>query len=227
MAPASWAACIWSAIRRLGHVQLYAIAEPQIEKARQLASDLGVEKVEADYRRMLDDPAIDAVHVCVPNALHFPIAKAALQAGKHVLCEKPLAISVAEGASNWWRWRAKTGLRNCTFHNLRYYPMVQQMRAHARSRRSGRNPGGAGHLFAGLAALRHGLELAHRAEGERPLARAWPISARTGAIWRSTSPGCASPRLCADLQTFHKTRKRPKGPLETFAGKTLTPAEYD
>ena len=49
---------------------------------------------------------------------------------------------------------------------------------------------------------------------------AWPTSARTGATWRSTSPGCASRRLCADLQTFHKTRKRPKGPVETFAGKT-------
>ena len=52
---------------------------------------------------------------------------------------------------------------------------------------------------------------------------AWPISARTGATWPNTSPGSASPALCADLQTFHKTRKQPKGPIETFAGKTLTP----
>ena len=45
---------------------------------------------------MLKDPEINAVHVCTPNALHFPMAKAALEAGKHVLCEKPLATSVEE-----------------------------------------------------------------------------------------------------------------------------------
>src|ERR1700730_12816766 len=83
-------------IRRLGYVQLYAIGEPQIEKAKQLAAEFGVEKTDADYRKILEDPAVDAVHVCVPNALHFPIAKDALMAGKHVICEKPLATSVAE-----------------------------------------------------------------------------------------------------------------------------------
>src|SRR5215471_10240460 len=80
-------------IRRLGYVQLYAIGEPQIEKANQLAAEFGAEKTEADYRRILEDPAVEAVHVCTPNALHFPIARDAMQAGKHVICEKPLATS--------------------------------------------------------------------------------------------------------------------------------------
>jgi predicted dehydrogenase len=59
--------------------------------------------------------------------LHFPIAEAALRAGKHVLCEKPLATSSSE-ARKLVALAQENKLRNCTCHNLRYYPMVQQMR---------------------------------------------------------------------------------------------------
>ncbi len=114
-------------IRRLGYVQLYAIGEPQVEKAHALAAEFGAERVEADYRRVLEDPAVEAVHVCTPNALHFPIARDAMQAGKHVICEKPLATSVAE-AKELVKLAGDAKRRNCTFHNLRFYPMVQHMR---------------------------------------------------------------------------------------------------
>ena len=66
-------------IRRVGYVHLYAIGEPEIEKAKKLADEFQVEKTEADYHKILDDPAVDAVHVCTPNALHFPMANAALE----------------------------------------------------------------------------------------------------------------------------------------------------
>ena len=94
-------------IRRLGFVELYAIGEPQVEKAKQLADEFGVPKTEADYHRILDDTAVDAVHVCTPNFMHFPIAKDALLAGKHVICEKPLATSVAEAgrSAGFLAWR--------------------------------------------------------------------------------------------------------------------------
>src|SRR6185369_323864 len=114
-------------IRRLGYVQVYAIGEPQIEKANQLAAEFSVEKTDADYRRILEDPAVEAVHVCTPNFMHFPIAKDALLAGKHVICEKPLATSV-EQARELVALAAQTKRRNATFHNLRYYAQVQQMR---------------------------------------------------------------------------------------------------
>ena len=114
-------------IRRLGYVELYAIGEPQIDKAKQLAAEFGVERTEADYHRILEDPAVDAVHICTPNALHFPIAKDALLAGKHVICEKPLATSIAE-ARELVDIAKEKKLRNCTSHNLRYYPMVQHIR---------------------------------------------------------------------------------------------------
>ena len=114
-------------IRRLGFVQVYAIGEPQIEKARQLGDEFGAEKIEADYRKSWKIKAVDAVHVCTPNALHFPMVKDALQAGKHVICEKPLATSV-EQAAELAALARQTSCRNCTFHNLRFYPQVQQMR---------------------------------------------------------------------------------------------------
>src|SRR5581483_1455122 len=114
-------------IRRLGYVQVYAIAASQKEKAARLGEELHVEKTAGDYRQILEDPEVDVVHVCTPNALHFPMAKDALEAGKHVVCEKPLTTS-AELGSELARLASEKKLANCTFHNLRYYPMVQHMR---------------------------------------------------------------------------------------------------
>src|SRR5579864_711775 len=102
-------------IRRLGNVEVCAIGVGPEDDGPRLAAELQVERVSADHETLLRDPEIDAVHVCTPNALHFPIAKAALKAGKHVLCEKPLATSVGEARELVELARAAR-LRNCTFH---------------------------------------------------------------------------------------------------------------
>ena len=161
-----------SILKRCGDWRMSRWQPSQAETQRQrqrLGAGFAVPTITPDYREILRDPAIDAVHICTPNAQHFPMAKDALQAGKHVLCEKPLATSVEEG-QELVALAAQQGVRNCVCHNLRYYPMVQQMRAHARSRRPGRNSRRAGHVFAGLAALRHGLELARRRQSRRAFA---------------------------------------------------------
>src|SRR5690349_11900440 len=85
------------ALHRLGNVQVEAIAEADSVKAKRLAEQFNVARVESDYHRLLQDPAIQVVHICTPNYLHYSMAKAALEAGKHVVCEKPLATSVIEG----------------------------------------------------------------------------------------------------------------------------------
>jgi len=211
-------------IRRLGYVQLYAIGEPQIEKANQLAAEFGAERVEADYRRILEDKAVDAVHVCTPNAFHFPIAKDAIQAGKHVICEKPLATSMAE-AQELVKVAKEAKRRNCTFHNLRFYPMVQHMRRM-------REDGDLGEILVVQGTYSQDW-LLYDTDWNWRLDSKFNGPSRCladiGSHWCDMAEHITGKRItsvCADLQTFHKTRKQPKGPIETFAGKTLSPEDY-
>src|ERR1039458_2104232 len=81
------------ALCRLGIIDVCALGTADPDQANQLAAEFGIGRVETDYRRILEDRDIDAVHICTPNAMHATIAKDSLQAGKHVLCEKPLATS--------------------------------------------------------------------------------------------------------------------------------------
>src|SRR3979409_1592976 len=104
-------------VRRVESVQPVAIAGRNADAARRLSSGFSIANITTNYEDILRDPAIDAVHICTPNAQHFPMAKAALTAGKHVLCEKPLATSVAEG-EELVSIAKRQGLRNCTCHNL-------------------------------------------------------------------------------------------------------------
>jgi predicted dehydrogenase len=212
------------AIRRLGFVHVSAIGESQIEKARQLAAEFHVDHVEADYRKILEDPAVDAVHICTPNALHFEMAREAVLAGKHVVCEKPLATSAAQ-ARDLMALARKSGLRNCTCHNLRFYPMVQQMRRM-------RETGELGEILVVQGTysqdwLFYDTDWNWRIESQA----SGPSRAMAdiGSHWCDMAEHVTGLRinsLCADLETFHKTRKRPQGPIETFAGKTLTPKDY-
>src|SRR5262245_57644187 len=211
-------------VRRVGNVEVRAICGRRADAVRKLAEAFGIEKAETDYRRILDDPAIDAVHVCTQNALHFPIAKAALDAGKHVLCEKPLATSSEEARSLVELARAKN-LRNCTCHNLRYYPMVQHMRAM-------REAGDLGEILVLQGTysqdwLLYDTDWNWRIDSsENGPSRAL---ADIGSHWCDMAEHITDQRitsLTAALQTFHKTRKQPKGQVETFAGKTLSPEDY-
>ncbi len=212
-------------IRRLGNVEVVAIAASSDAKARAFADELSVEGATGDYTTLLSRPEIDAVHVCTPNGLHFPMALAALKAGKHVLCEKPLATSIEE-ARQLVTAAAEKNLANCTFHNLRYYPMVQQMR---RMRESGE----LGEIYAVQGTYSQDWLLYDTDWNWRIDSSANGRSrcfADIGTHWCDMVEhvtGQQISALCADLQTFHKTRKRPKGSVETFSGKTLQPQDYE
>lgn len=73
-----------------------AIASRKLEKARAAARQLDIEKTYGSYEELLTDPDIDAVYIPLPNHLHVPWAIKALNAGKHVLCEKPIGLNAAE-----------------------------------------------------------------------------------------------------------------------------------
>jgi predicted dehydrogenase len=77
--------------------QIEAICDLDTDRAGKLAAEFGVKKVFSDYRVMLDQEKLDAISVCTPNHLHAKVAVDALQAGCHVLCEKPLSVNAEEG----------------------------------------------------------------------------------------------------------------------------------
>jgi predicted dehydrogenase len=211
-------------VRRLGDVELSAIADQSDELAHQFARQLGVDRSYGDYRRLLDDPEIRAVHICVPNSLHFEIAKAAMEAGKAVLCEKPLAASVSE-AEAMVELAGRNKVVHATSYNLRYYPLVQHMRRLVAT-------GEVGDILAVQGTysqdwLFYETDYNWRLEPEAGgKSRAM---ADIGSHWCDMVEyvtGCRITGLCAELQTFHPTRKKPKRPIETYAGKLLQPEDY-
>jgi len=212
-------------VRRVESVTPLAIASRNGEKARRLAAGFSIPAATTDYREILRDPNIGAVHVCTPNALHFAMAKDALLAGKHVLCEKPLAISVEEG-EELTSLAAKQGLRNCVCHNLRYYPMVQQMRRM-------REAGELGDILVVQGTYSQDWLLYDTDWNWRVETAAGGPSrcmADIGSHWFDMAEhitGLRVKTLCSDLQTFHSTRKQPKHSVETFANKLLGPEDYN
>jgi predicted dehydrogenase len=115
------------ALRR-NNVNVIGLAESTAELAIEKAAALGIEKAYDSYEAMLADPSINVIHLATPNYLHYPQAKAVLEAGKHVVCEKPLAMNSHESA-DLVRIARETGLVNVINFNIRFYPMVQQARS--------------------------------------------------------------------------------------------------
>jgi predicted dehydrogenase len=212
------------AIRRLGFVDVIGIGARNVDPARRLADEFGIPNVEADDSKLLADPSLDAVHICTPNSLHSSIAQRALEAGKHVLCEKPLATT-AEEARAMTRLAQEKQLRNCTCHNLRYYPLVQQMRQM-------REDGDLGEILVVQGTYSQDWLLFDTDWNWRIDSKENGPSrtmADIGSHWCDMAEHVTGQRiteLCADLQTFHKTRQRPKGSVETFAGKALSPEGF-
>ena len=212
------------AVRRVESVEAAAIAGRNSEVARRLGAAFSVPFITTDYREVLRDPAIDAVHIGTPNAQHFSMAKEALLAGKHVICEKPLTTTVAE-ADELVSLAARQGVRNCVCHNLRYYPMVQQMRCL-------REAGDLGEILAVQGTYSQDW-LLYDTDWN------WRIDSKAGGPSRCMADigshffdmaehvtGLRVTSLCADLQTFHATRKQPKHSVETFANKLLGTEDY-
>jgi predicted dehydrogenase len=209
------------ALRRLGNVEVAGVAGRTAEAARKFADALGIERATGDYHELLRDPEISAVHICTPNALHFPMAAAALEAGKHVMCEKPLASSVGE-AEKMITLAKEKKLANCTLYNLRAYPQVQNIRGLCEA-------GELGEICAVQGTYSQDWLLYESDWNWRIESGPSRVFADIGTHWCDLIEHVTGRRitsLCADLQTFHKTRHKPRGSVETFAGKKAQPAEY-
>ena len=86
------------AIKETGLVEMVAFCDFKVERAERAAQNFGTNdaKTYTDYRALLEEKDLDIVYVCTPNRLHSEMTVAALNAGKHVMCEKPMAINTAE-----------------------------------------------------------------------------------------------------------------------------------
>lgn len=102
---------------------LKAVCARDAEKVKAFADQWGYESIETDWRKMLQRKDIDAVDICTPNNLHKEIAIAAAQAGKMILCEKPLAMNTAEG-EEMCQAVEKAGVPNIVWYNYRRIPAV-------------------------------------------------------------------------------------------------------
>ncbi|MBM3735811.1 MAG: Gfo/Idh/MocA family oxidoreductase [Acidobacteria bacterium] len=213
------------AIRRLGNVEVAGLAASPGRSTEALAESYCIGNVTTDWQKLVSDASIEAVHICTPNALHHPMAMAALNAGKHVLSEKPLAMSSDE-AKDMLVLARKKKLVHATNHNLRYYPMVQHVRQLVKN-------GDLGEILVVQGTYSQDWLLYDTDFNWRIMRKANGPSRVVGDIgshWMDMIQhltGLKITALCANTMIFHKTRKKPRGSIETFAGKLLAPEDYD
>ncbi len=212
-------------IRRQTDAELVAIADQSQEIASAFGAQLGIDRAVGDYSELLADPSIDAVHICTPNVTHFAIAKAAIEAGKNVICEKPLAMSTDEAAVLVQLAHDK-GVVHATSYNLRFYPNVAQMRRMVETGKVGEVLAVQGTYSQDW--LFYDTDYNWRLEPE--VGGTSRAMADIGSHWCDMVEHVTARRIeavCAELMTFHPVRKKPKKPIETYSGKLLTPEDYE
>jgi predicted dehydrogenase len=198
------------ALRRLG-VEVLGVVGSTPERA----AAKGLAAAYDSYDDLLADERVDVVHLTTPNYLHHPQVRQALAAGKHVVCEKPLAVT-SEQSAELVELAAGAGLVNCTNFNLRFYPLVQEARERIRARELGElwNVHG-GYLQDWLA---HPTDWNWRLEEEK--AGALRAVGDIGSHWMDLAQFVTGLRIVevfADLATMIPIRQRPTGEVETFA----------
>lgn len=210
------------ALRRLG-VEVTGICGSSPERAHPKAEALQLHLYES-YQDLLADPAVDVVHITTPNVFHYPQAKAAIEAGKHVVCEKPLAMNSCESAELLALARQR-GIVHAVNFNIRFYPLVQHARALVQAGELGEVRIIQGSYLQDWLLLdtdwnwRLVPELGGELRAVGDIGSHW-IDLMTFVTGRHVE------RVFADFATFIPVRKKPARPLDTFAGKTLRPEDY-
>src|SRR5882724_12618961 len=115
------------ALRRLG-VTVRGVLGSSAERGREACESLGLARAYESLDELAADPEVRVVHICTPNHLHFEQAGRLLRAGKHVLCEKPLALDSRESGML-VRLAKESGCVGGVAYNLRYYPLCQEAKS--------------------------------------------------------------------------------------------------
>ena len=211
-------------LRRAG-VRIAGILGSSPEKSRAAAERLGLPRGYLSLAELLADASIEVVHLTTPNQHHFAQASAVLRAGKHVLCEKPLAMNSSETAEL-VKLAATTGRVAGVCYNIRFYPLCLEAAERVRN-----GTLGAVHHVAGSYVqdwLFHPTDFNWRVVAEN--GGELRAVADIGTHWLDLVQfitGLPIEAVCADLQTVFPERQRPRGGVETFSGKMATAAELE
>ncbi len=213
-------------LRRLGFVEVVALATSGEETAKSKSRALSIPRAYGDWRDLMEDEEIQVVQITSPNYLHFPQAKAALQAGKHVVCDKPLTISPEESKELVDLVKEKELVGAITF-NHRFYPLVQETRALLQEKALGEK----------LFFIRGGF---HQDWLLYDTDYNWRVEAAKGGAVRAIGDlgthwmdliehitDLRVEKVLADLACFIPVRKKPKGAIQVFADQELKATDWE
>jgi predicted dehydrogenase len=198
------------ALRRIG-VEVAGV----VGSSEARAAAKGIAPAYPSYDALLADGSIDVVHLTTPNDLHYDQAKRALAAGKHVVCEKPLAMT-SEQSEELVRLATSSGLVHCTNFNVRFYPIVQEARERVRAGELG----AVWNVHGGY--LQDWLATPEDWNWRLEPARGGDLRAvgDIGSHWMDLAQFVTGSRIVevfADLATTIPVRRRPVGEVETFS----------
>jgi predicted dehydrogenase len=202
------------AVRRLGFVDIVAVAGSSQESAQKKADALGARKAYGSYDALLDDPDVQVVHNATPNYLHYPVNAAAIAKGKHVISDKPLAMTAKE-AKELLDAATKAGIVHAVTFNYRGNPLVQQAR-HAIARGEIGRP----HFLVGYYLqdwLIKDTDYSWRLEPEKGGASS--ALGDIGSHWCDLAQHISGLRITevlGDITTVIPKRKKPRGSREAF-----------
>lgn len=210
-------------LRRNGY-QIRGLSERTRDLTEKKAVALGIPYAYPSFEEMIADPEIHVVHLTTPNLLHYPQAKAALLAGKHVICEKPLTMDSSQSAEL-VALATERKLVNAINFNLRMYPISQQARSMVAA-------GEVGDIFILQGSYTQDWLLFNTDWN-------WRLEANQGGALRAVADigshwldlvtfisGQQISEVYADFKTMHPIRKKPLQTVETFTGKLQTAAEF-
>ena len=202
------------ALRRIG-VDVRGVLGSSPERGAARAAALGVRQAYPSLDALLADPTVQVVHVTSPNQFHVPQARRILEAGRHVVCEKPLAMSAA-GSAELVRLAAGSGLVNAVNFNIRFYPLNQHLRAAIADGALGEIRLVTGHYLQDW--LLHDTDWNWRLEPDQggSLRAVGDIGSHWLDLMAFVS-GQPVTAVMADLATFVDVRRMPTGSVETFS----------
>ena len=202
------------ALRRIG-VQVRGVLGSSAERGAARAEALGVQRAYASLDELLADPTVEVVHVTSPNHLHVAQATQILAAGRHVVCEKPLAMTARESAEL-VQLAADRGAVNAVNFNIRFYPLHQHVREAVAAGELGDVRFVTGHYFQDWLLL--DTDWNWRLDPDK--GGALRAVGDIGSHWLDLATfltGQPIVAVMADLATFVPVRAQPRGPVETFA----------